>query len=173
MKIAFVGPRGGGKSSVMAKTAAQLTTRLGLSTRLVSLEHQTKSEDEPILSPDDDKNSVLLIDTPPIDRNRDPQMKMPERLNMMGVNQLFFVFSACSRTSDLINEADLFRLYAPTFMIATHLDETSRWGGIISMTDYMDSQLAFVTDTPGDSGELIAPNAHTLAAALLKREVPR
>lgn len=173
MKIAFVGPRGGGKSSVLAKTAAQLTTRLGLSTRLVSLELKNESEDASSLSVNDDNKSVLLIDTPPIDRDQDLQMKMLKRLDKIQVDQLFFVFSVCSRTSDLIGGADLFELFAPTFIIATHLDETNRWGGILSMTNYMDSQLAFITDSPADSGELIAPNAHTLAAALLTTEMSR
>ncbi len=183
MKIAFVGPSGGGKSSVMAKFTAQITMQSGLKVKLTSLENINCIESDnneleffaPALSNEikshinTDDGSILLIDTPPIapgDKNSD----LLKKLNIIQPNTLFFVFSVCTRTRDLIDAVNIYECFTPSYLIATHLDETDRWGGIMAMAEYMNRPTAFVTNAPGKIGQLFTADPAVIAGHLLKTE---
>ncbi len=183
MKIAFVGPSGSGKSSVMARLAAQITIQSGLKVRLTSLENinskkNDNNEIEIFASPlsneikshiSTDDGSVLLIDTPPI-MPGEPNSDLLKKLNTISPNMLFFVFSICSRTCDLIDAVNTYESFTPTYLIATHLDETGRWGGIMAMAEYLNRPVAFVTNTPGKIGRLFTADPDVIARRLLKIE---
>jgi len=183
IKIAFVGPSGAGKSSVMAKFAAQLMIQSGYKTRLVSLENMKTTienntdRDDDIFDfsaissastqdkPEDD--TILLIDTPSISLGSN-KSDLPEKLNSVRPNILFFIFSACARSLDLIDSVNLYESFTPSYLIATHLDETDRWGGIFAMAEYLNTPVAFITDTPGASGQLMTPDPAIITGRLLK-----
>lgn len=187
MKVAFVGTAGSGKTSVLTKAAAQLCTKFGQKIKLFSLDHMKAQAhgkigayagllDLPVEILEDvqggqAEDSILLIDTPPICRERERQSALLEEIKGVGPNMLFLVFSACARSNDLIDLASAFESFAPSFLVATHLDETDRWGGILTMAEYLDVPVAFVTDSPGGIGQLKPPDPAAIARRLLKLEV--
>ncbi len=181
MKIAFAGPSGSGKSSVMARFTAQITTQSGLKVRLTSLENinsakNDNNEIEIFASPlsneikshiNTDDGSILLIDTPPI-MPGEPNSDLINKLSSIRPNMLFLVFSVCGRTCDLIDAVNTYDSFTPTYLIATHLDETGRWGGIMAMAEYLNRPIAFVTNTPGKIGRLFTADPEVIARRLLK-----
>ncbi len=180
-KVAFVGPCGSGKSSVMAKFAAQITMQSHLKVKLISLENisETKSSSETVeifASPlsnevksqiNTDDGSILLIDTPSIAPN-DPNTDLLDKLNKFQPNVLFFVFSVGNRSCDLIDSINTYECFTPTYLIATHLDETERWGGIMAMAEYLNRPIAFVTNSSGKIGRLYTADPSVIADRLLK-----
>ena len=187
MKIAFIGPSGVGKTSVMGKAAAQLCTKFGQKVKLLSLDQMKIAAYEEIgayadllelqagfcreLQTGIDEDSVCLIDTPSIGCAERRQEKLRVELESVIPDIVFFVFSTCSRASDLIDSINMFEKFKPNYLVATHLDETDRWGGIPAMAEYLDIPTAFVTDSPGGIGELRVPDAAVIARRLLKLEV--
>jgi len=187
MRVAFVGPSGAGKTSVMGKTAAQLCTKYGQKVKLLSLDQMKIAAYEEIgayadlldlqagfcrqLQAGQDDDSVILIDTPSIGCSRRRQQKLAEELGSVTPDLVFLVFSACSRSNDLIDMVDIFEQFSPTCLVASHLDESERWGGIPAMAEYLGFPVAFVTDSPGGIGELRVPDAAAIARHLLKLEV--
>jgi flagellar biosynthesis protein FlhF len=180
-KVAFVGPSGSGKSSVMAKFAAQITMQSHLKVKLTSLENisDKKSDNDAVeifASPlsneiksqiNTDDGSILLIDTPSITPN-DPNTGLLDKLNKFEPNVLFFVFSVGNRTCDLIDSINTYECFTPTYLIATHLDETERWGGIMAMAEYLNRPVAFVTNSSGKIGRLYTADSAVIADRLLK-----
>jgi len=187
MKVAFVGPAGAGKTSIVGKVAAQLCTKFGQKIKLYSLDNIKISAYEEIgayadlldlpLSPLDetidreDSDSIILIDTPAFCRDKDRCRKINERIKAVNPDVIFLVFSVCSRSNDLIDGINTFENIKPDYLIASHLDESDRWGGIMTMTDYLDRPLAFVTDAPAGMGKLTVPDTAKIARHLLKLEV--
>ena len=187
MKIAFVGPSGGGKTSVMGKAAAQLCTKYGRKIKLLSLDQMKIAAYEEIgayadlldlqagfcrqLQDNRDNDSVCLIDTPAIGCTERRQKKLAEELMSVAPDIVFFVFSVCNRSHDLIDSINMFENFSPTCLVASHLDETNRWGGITAMAEYLNIPVSYVTDSPGGIGELRVPDAAAIARRLLKLEV--
>jgi len=187
MKVAFVGPSGAGKTSVMGKAAAQLCTKFGQKVKLLSLDQMKIAAYEEIgayadlldlhagfcrqLQDGKDDDSVCLIDTPSVGCVERRQQKLIEELASVAPDIVFFVFSVCSRSHDLIDSINMFEKFAPQFLVASHLDESDRWGGIAAMTEYLNIPVAFITDSPGGIGEMRIPDAAAIARRLLKLEV--
>ncbi|MEW5924165.1 MAG: hypothetical protein AB1746_09270 [Candidatus Zixiibacteriota bacterium] len=187
MKIAFIGPSGVGKTSVMGKAAAQLCTKFGQKVKLLSLDQMKIAAYEEIgayadllelqagfcrqLQAGIDEDSVCLIDTPSVGCAERRQEKLRGELESIAPDIIFFVFSACNRATDLIDSINMFEKFKPNYLVATHLDETDRWGGIPAMAEYLDIPTAFITDSPGGIGELHVPDAAAIARRLLKLEV--
>ena len=185
-KVAFIGPSGAGKTSVMGKAAAQLCSKFGQKIKLMSLDNMKVSAYEEIgayaellnLSTemfDETKkrtkdDAILLIDTPPIGRDRERQSKLFEKLKIVQPDILFFVFSASARSNDLIDAANIFESFSPKFSVMTHLDETGRWGGIFTIGEYLNTPIAFVTDSPGGIGQMKLPDVSRMARQILRIE---
>ncbi|MFH2036179.1 MAG: hypothetical protein ABIJ45_07240 [Candidatus Zixiibacteriota bacterium] len=182
-KIAFIGLSGAGKSSVMGKVSANLSMIPGNKLKLISLDQLkddeigktklltnndfTKQFDSlPTLTKD---KAILIIDTPAIPAKSDNQWLL-DKLNKIKPELIFLVYSVSHRSDDLMNILETFKSLAPTYQIATHLDETDRWGGILTMVENLDIPLAFVTDSPGGEGQLYAPDPEIIANQILNRE---
>jgi flagellar biosynthesis protein FlhF len=186
MKVTFAGPSGGGKSSVMAKVATQLSTRLRQKVRLASLDSAKISGFEELVEHSElieladgistetpglpENDAVTLIDTPSIPRHPEEQSSLLKKLNAVNPDILFLVFSACARSRDLIDAIHVFESLSPSYLIVTHLDETERWGGMLAIAEYLHAPLAFVTDTPGGIGQLKTADPFRIAGRLLGRE---
>ncbi|HDL03578.1 MAG TPA: hypothetical protein ENH25_05550, partial [candidate division Zixibacteria bacterium] len=99
------------------------------------------------------------------------QKKLAEELMSVAPDIVFFVFSVCNRSHDLIDSINMFENLSPTCLVASHLDETDRWGGITAMAEYLNIPVSYVTDSPGGIGELRVPDAAAIARRLLKLEV--
>jgi flagellar biosynthesis protein FlhF len=183
MTLVFAGLPGSGKTSVMAKLAAHLVIDAGLKVRLASFDTEKVSAYEEIngyadildvpcdASGDNIENTddtVLLIDTPSYGTDERRQSKLLERLDGLEADMTFLVYSLCHRSSDLRDAAAAFRRLQATSLIATHLDETPRWGGLIALTSKLDLPLAFVTNSPGGAGRVMHPDGELIADVLLK-----
>lgn len=189
MRVIFLGPSGVGKSSVMGKVAAQLCAEFRQKVKLASLDSMKVSAfeevagyaellDLPVELIDEMKrehcdDSILLVDTPAICHDRQRQIELCEKIKSFDPNLLFLVFSTCARSDDLIDSINIFESFAPTHLVASHLDETDRWGGILTMAEYLDIHLAFINDTPGGIGRLKIPDPDEIARHLLKMELHR
>jgi flagellar biosynthesis protein FlhF len=186
-KIAIIGPSGTGKTSVLGKAAAQLCSKFQHKIKLMTLENYNfsglntdnalteNSELQPITESDLDNDgaddTIILIDTPPICLNPEENIDLLEKIKALNPDILFFVFSACSRSADLIEAVSVFESFAPTHLIATHLDETDRWGGLLTLPEQMNIPLAFITNSFGGEGKLVMPDPEIIARHLLNMEV--
>ncbi len=173
IKIAFVGSFGTDKGAVIAQMATQISTQLKLPTQLLSLDNIFVPDREANTESDVDDQVIQLIDTPNLDNNEQNQNEILNKLNDLRVNQLIMVFSVRARTGDLIDELPIYDLFNPSYLIATDLGKTSRWGGIITMTDFLNCPLAFISESRNaeeTDNVLIAPDPATVAATLLRIE---
>lgn len=186
MKIVFAGPSGSGKTSALAKMAARLATKENKKVTLASLDNLKVSSYEEIggyadifglpldLSGVPESNhtddTILLVDTPSFRCHEKKISTLIKRLEKLDPDILFLVFSVCTRTSDLVDAVGLFDYLRPTHLLASHLDETGRWGGIITLNQYLEKPLALISQTPAGSGLLERPNPAALARRLLNLE---
>jgi flagellar biosynthesis protein FlhF len=186
MRIAFIGPGGGGKTAVMAKVAAQLCANLKQKIKLVTLD-QWKPSAVPELNAygrwlniparmiepktqEDRDDAMLLIDTPAIDPDPEKQDELRHKLEQLRPDLILLVFSVGSRTPDLVDNVVFYEPFAPNYLAASHLDIGDRWGGLLTMAEYLNCPLAFITDSPAGHGELKAPDPEIIARRLLKME---
>jgi len=186
MKIIFTGFSGAGKTSGLAKLAAQLVSGLGLKVTLSSLDDMKVAAYEEIGSYADILNlpsamfdelagrqkndSLVLIDTPPLPVDPTRREKFLARINNVKPDMTFLVFSARNRSRDLIDAVEIFKSVSPDYLIAAHLDETARWGSIYSMAGTLKTPLAFMTNSPGGIGELARADSSEIARTVLKME---
>lgn len=183
---AFVGPSGSGKTSTLGKIAAQIVTGFHQKIRLMSIDNMK------IAAPDEigiysrilnipgpahhdelddmDGDTIVLVDTPAITHDSDHNKRLLKKIKAMGIDMVFFCFSTCSRTGDMIDAADIFRAFQPHYLIATHLDESRRWGGILAMAEYLNAPVALVSDGPGGIGGLAVPDPAVIAKQLLNAQ---
>lgn len=184
MKIIFSGFSGSGKTSALAKLAAQLVSGLGLKVMLSSLDDMKVAAFEEMgsfadilnlpsamfdeLAERQKNDSLILIDTPPLPIDPTRRQELLEKINKVAPDITFLVFSARNRSCDLTDAVSIFRSVSPDYLIAGHLDETKRWGSIYSMTGTLKTPLAFTTNSPGGIGELARANADEIARTVLR-----
>jgi flagellar biosynthesis protein FlhF len=185
-RIAFVGPVGSGKTSVMGKITARLTTTFKQKLKLVSLDNlNASSYNKAFISGDylnisnpgndgegiTDDDAILLIDTPAITGNIDDNIAIREKLRDLKPDIVFLVLLVTSRTDDVLETIERYADFTPDYLIATHLDESCRWGLLAAVPDRLNIPLAFITESPGGIGELITPEPGIIAQRLLNSEV--
>ncbi len=185
-RVAFVGSSGSGKTSALAKMAASLTAESRLKVKLCSLDDMKISAFEEIggyadilnlplamsesINSDEKSEGVILIDTPSIPHDNRSRLQLVKRLRALKPDFTFLVFSACARTRDLLENINLYEAMMPTHLIAGHLDETLRWGGLIALARYLEIPVAFGMDSPGGIGRLRPVRAEEIVRILLKQE---
>jgi flagellar biosynthesis GTPase FlhF len=184
MRVAFVGLSGAGKTSALAKLAAHLSTGERKKVTLTSLDNIKISAFEEIggyaqmldlplemssaVDLEPKKGNILLIDTPSLTCNEKESAALAARIKVLRPDVTFLVFSAATRTRDLIDLINIFGGLTPTYLIGGHLDETQRWGGLLAMPQYLDVPLAYVSDTSGGSALLKSPEPAQIARQILK-----
>lgn len=183
MKVLFTGFSGAGKTSALAKLAAQLVSGLGLKVTLSSLDDIKVAAYEELgsyadilnlpsamfdeLARQQKNDSLILIDTPPLPVDPTRRQELLEKINTVAPDITFLVFSARNRSCDLVDAVSIFRSVSPDYLIAGHLDETKRWGSIYSMVECLKTPLAFTTNSPGGMGELSRTNETEIARMVL------
>lgn len=186
MRVVFVGPSGAGKTSALAKMAALLSSGLNKKVTLSSLDNIKVSAYEEISGYADilgvpldlsgrsekkhKKDSILLIDTPSLNGREEQHTELVKKISEISPDLLFLCFSVCTRSRDLIDSINLFESLAPSYLIAGHLDETPRWGGMLTMMRYLDIPLAYLADSPGGMGLLKKVDPAVIARRILKVE---
>jgi flagellar biosynthesis protein FlhF len=188
MKVVFVGLGGAGKTSALAKLAARLVTENRLKVTLSTLDDIKVSSYEEIgsyadildlpvsmyegLTDNCKDDSVVLIDTPPLSYNTERRQVLINKIKAVGPDIIFLVYSVCNRSRDLMDAINLFESVSPDYLIASHLDETERWGGVFAMTGFLEIPLAFTTSSPGGFGQLEIADKERITRQVLNMEVP-
>jgi flagellar biosynthesis protein FlhF len=185
MKVMFAGPSGAGKTSALAKLAARLSVGEGKKVTLSSLDNAKVSAYEEIggyaeildvpldlsghFGKKQHQDSILLIDTPSL-TGHENQRTLVRKIRRMKPDILFLVFSVCTRSRDLVDAVNLFESIRPTHLLASHLDETIRWGALLTMTKYLEIPIAFAANSPGGVGTLESVDPETAARRILNME---
>lgn len=154
--VALVGPPGCGKTTTLAKLAARYgllarkrvhllsidVLRIGASDQLRTLASllgigfgfaETPAELDRMIE-EQYKKDLILIDTPGL--GKDDMEDARELAQMIGSDpdiDTHLVLPASMRAEDLVRQVNQFRVFHPGKMIFTRMDETSRYGALISL----------------------------------------
>ncbi len=185
-KVVFAGCSGVGKTSALAKLAVSLVS-MGLKVTLSSLDDMKVSAYEemesyadilnlPAIKSDElgdrsQNDSIILIDTPPLPIDPGRRMELVNKINAVKPDITFLVFSVCNRSRDLLDTGGHFKAISADYLIASHLDETSRWGAIYTMAGFLEIPLIYTVDSPGGIGDLSRIDSVRIARSILKMEV--
>lgn len=188
-KLTFIGPAGSGKSSVLGKLAAWLVVKEKKKVRLVTLDDVKISAydelrryadilrvdiDDPRASRHEAENtddSITLIDSPALPTDGDRSNRLIERIQAMGPQYRFAVFSSLTRSKDIAVWCQRITGFEPTHHVMTMLDLTDCYGSALAAVRCTGKKIAFVTDSPGGIGALKAPDPDLMARKLLGVEV--
>ncbi|MEE8576651.1 MAG: hypothetical protein V3T31_05295 [candidate division Zixibacteria bacterium] len=180
-RVLFLGPVGSGKTTVMGKLAAELIGRDRKKVRLVSVDDvKIGAHDEiinyaAILGIDTgqtqavgedsaDSDAITLIDSPAMPNDPEKRTKLIARLQRVGPTHKVAVFSALTRSADLMSMAQSMQQFKPDHLALTMLDLTERHGGIVAAAEALNTQVAYLSHSPGGVGRLSSPNATALAS---------
>jgi len=174
--IAFVGPTGSGKTTTIAKLAADFTLNhekdvsiLTVDTKRVDAVGQLKaycrilniplyiaySPDElPSVMPGLMKSDITLVDTPgsgPMDKSQ--MIEMVEFLQKMVPQEVHMVMSVTTSLTEMRRIHDNFSMLKPSRILFTKLDETVSYGPMLSFALTAKKPLSYITfgqNVPGD-----------------------
>jgi len=188
-KVIFMGPAGGGKSSVMGKLAASLTAKSRKKVRLLSLDDYKMAAFDEICSyaeilgievvpppsaksaaPRDD-DAITLIDTPALPTKRDRVDSLKAKIEDVNPQYRFAVFSCLTRSRDVFLISRMLKELDPTHLILTMEDLAGRLGTAVTAAKATGLKITYLSNSPGGMGELRSPEAASLAARLLNDEV--
>ena len=167
-RIAFVGPTGVGKTTTLAKIAAQLTLKRGLRVGIVAADtYRIAAVDqlrtyaeilgvnvEVASSPTEAARAcerlgdvdVILIDT--AGRSQNDRMKLSELRAFLAAAQpdeTHLVLSATASARTLAREAEAFGPLGVDRLVLTKLDEAASFGTLISMVERLGTRVSFFT----------------------------
>jgi len=174
--VAFVGPTGSGKTTTIAKLAADFTLNmdkqvhvLTIDTKRVDAVGQLKAycrilniplhiaytpEELPALMPGIMKSDITLIDTPgsgPMDK---PQMiEMVEFLQKIVPQEVHLVISVTTSLAEMRRVHENFSVLKPNRILFTKLDETDCYGPLLSFSVMEKKPVSYYTfgqNVPGD-----------------------
>lgn len=188
--MALVGPTGVGKTTTLAKIAAEASMRRGLKVGLINLDSYrvaafdqlatyarllgvpfrsaNSSEDLEAAIADFQSLDLVLLDT----TGRSP--KDPESLREL--NQLlgrlpevhsFLVLAATTRDTELLETAQRFSVFRPEGLVFSKLDEASLYGSIVNLAGRTKLPLCFFTTGQRVPEDLEEATAERLAALVL------
>ena len=174
--VAFVGPTGSGKTTTIAKLSTDFTLNLGkrvsvlsIDTKRVDAIGQLKaychiiniplfiaySPDElPGLMPGIMGSDITLVDTPgsgPMDRTQ--MIEMVEFLQRMVPQEVHLAMSVTTSLMEMKRIHENFGLLKPNRILFTKLDETDKYGTMISFAVISGKPMSYMTfgqNVPGD-----------------------
>lgn len=188
-RVAFIGPAGAGKSTMLGKLAARLTVQEKKKVTMVTLDNCKMAATEEIRryaevlnaeladpsmleeSPELHEDAVLLIDTPGLPGNANDVARLADTLDEINPTIRVAVFSTLMRTSDALALADTMQPLKPTHLAVTMTDLTDRLGTVISVAEHTGWLIAMVGDAPGGIGHVGQPDPDLTARLILKTEV--
>lgn len=193
-KVAFIGPTGVGKTTTIAKLAAQFTLSQGYKAaliasdtyRIAAVEQLKTYADilnipiEIVYVPDDLKNAlikhkdknIILIDTAGRSPSNAEQMKeLQTLLTVDSAIETHLVLSATTKYKDALEIIQKFSICSPEKLIFTKLDETSNVGTIFNVLyQYPGVTLSYLTTGQNVPEDLELANSHKLVQRLLRDE---
>ncbi len=186
-QVVFLGWPASGKTSVMGKMAAHLVMQ-NKKVKLLSLDNLKVGAYEEISSYADllglehdnlfdteikknQADKILLIDTPFISNREDKLKELQAGVEALKPTYRLLVISALTRSSDIMELLDTFKIFKPSHLVLTMTDMTRRLGVAVSTCHQLGIKLAYVTDGPGGIGRLELPDVDSLLSSLLNEEV--
>ncbi len=192
--VALVGPTGVGKTTTVAKLAANYKLKHNLRVALVTCDtyriaavDQLKSYAsiievplEVATTPDDVRAAcnklkdmdVILIDTAGrSQRATERIIELRALLDAASPDQTHLVLASSAQKSVLMQAADRFKVLSPTHVILTKLDEAVSLGVLFSVAQRIDAKLSFVTMGQEVPDHIEAGDALRLAARVLEGEL--
>lgn len=186
-----VGPTGSGKTTSLAKLAmaasAQRPVRLlsldtshpgarqllsSLATPAITFSAVDSAEDLPKLVAEARKKECVLIDTPGFSAQQRPAAEaLAAALAACGDVDVHLVAPAYMKARDLRNSIDRHRLFQPSKLLVTRMDETETFGTVFSEAARAGLALSFLSHGPRIPDDIRAATAEDLLAMV--RERPR
>ncbi len=188
--VALIGPTGVGKTTTIAKLAADFRLRkqrrVGLITvdtyRIAAVEQlRTYAEIidlpmEVVSTPRDMRLAVdrlsgldlILVDT--AGRSPRDEVRIQELKSLLveaQADEVHLVLSSAAGTSSLISATQRFRQVGVTAILLTKLDEASGLGGILSLLSHSRLPLSYLTDGQSVPDDIRAADSRELAAMIL------
>jgi len=190
---AMVGPTGSGKTTSLAKLAIAAsaqrpvrmisldTSRTGvqqllgsLATAAITFSSVDSLENLPKLVADARKNECVLIDTPGYTAGYSPQdqpaaEKLAAALAACGDVDVHLVAPAYMKARDLRNSIDRYRLFKPSKLLVTRMDETETFGTIFSEAALAGLALSFLSHGPRIPDDIRAATGEDLLKMVQER----
>ncbi len=193
-RIAFVGPTGVGKTTTLAKIAAQLKLKRGLRVGIVAADtYRIAAVDqlrtyaeilglpvEVASSPKDAARAcaslsdvdVILIDT--AGRSQNDHMKISELrafLASAAPDETHLVLSATASARTLARAAETFGAVGVNRIVLTKLDEAATFGTLVSLVERLGKRVSFFTQGQEVPDHIEIARSRRLAALILGSEV--
>jgi flagellar biosynthesis protein FlhF len=193
-RIAFVGPTGVGKTTTLAKIAAQLSLKRGLKVGIVAADtYRIAAVDqlrtyaeilgiavEVASSPTDAARAcerlgdvdVILIDT--AGRSQNDRMKLSELRAFLAAaepDETHLVLSATAGARTLAREAESFGALGVDRLVLTKLDEAASFGTLISLVERLGTRVSFLTHGQEVPEHIETARGRRLASLVMGSEV--
>ncbi len=193
-RIAFVGPTGVGKTTTLAKIAAQLSLKRGLKVGIVAADtYRIAAVDqlrtyaeilgiavEVASSPTDAARAcerlgdvdVILIDT--AGRSQNDRMKLSELRAFLAAaepDETHLVLSATAGARTLAREAESFGALGIDRLVLTKLDEAASFGTLISLVERLGTRVSFLTHGQEVPEHIETARGRRLASLVMGSEV--
>lgn len=187
-RVLFIGPSGSGKSSMMGKLAAHLIGQKKSKVKLASIDDfkiggteelnsyadllglQSYSSFEVAGSLKAENSAIVLIDSPGLTAVEGDRNKLFNRINELNPTHCVFVFSALTRPSDLYTMAKWGRAATPTHFAMTMMDLSTKYGGVIKLSEILNCKMLWTSDAPGGIGDIQVPDPNAMARTTLEVE---
>ncbi|MFH1374802.1 MAG: hypothetical protein ABII79_13520 [bacterium] len=187
-RLLFLGHPGAGKSSAMARLAVQLVTGEKHRVTLACIDFQKLAAHDELsglaaivgadvvdaFSTDAGQstdNSIVLIDGPAVPRDKQELKRIRKMVRRVRPSHRLVVFSALTRGADLIELTTPLLEFNPTHLVMTMLDQTRRYGSVVTAAEALGVKLALVTDSPGGKGQIRPPQVQELIREITAVEV--
>lgn len=193
MTVFMVGPTGVGKTTTIAKLAANLTfverndvALITLDTYRVSAAEQLRTFAEIIgipisvvFTPTDlmlaieqyREKDIIFVDTAGRSPYNEEQMKeLQEFINVARPDETILVLSVTTDSNDLINIYQRFQTIGVDKVIFTKLDETCNYGPILNTLYEIKKPLAYLTTGQNVPDDIEVPDSLRLAQMLMRRD---
>jgi len=188
--VVLVGPTGVGKTTTIAKLAANMKLREGKSVGLITIDtyriaavEQLKTYAQilkvpltAVMTPAQMAEAIhkmhgldlLLIDTAGRSQKDRPKLdELREFLDAAAPDQVHLVLSSTSREETIQEAIDRFSALGARHVIFTKLDEAIGFGVLLNVLRRIDLQLSYVTDGQSVPGDIEAGSAQRIARLLL------
>ena len=188
---ALLGPTGVGKTTTLAKIAAQCVLEKGISTAFITADTYRISAVEQlktyadilglpiaiVYTPDELKEAIqkfrqkqlILIDT--AGRSQHNRRQMAELKEFLAVNQnieKYLVLSATTKNEDAKDIIDKFSVCKPDKVIFTKTDETKSLGIILNILRRKEMRLSYLTNGQSVPDDIVPAEAGKLAELFLR-----
>ncbi len=193
MIVFLVGPTGVGKTTTIAKLAANLTFLDSKSVALITLDTYRVSAAEQlrtfaeiigipisvVFTPTDmmlaieqyRENDIVFVDTAGRSPYNSQQMEeLREFVDMARPDETILVMSVTTDNNDLINIYQHFETIGIDKLIFTKLDETCNYGGILNALYEIKKPMAYFTTGQNVPDDIEVPDSLRLAQMLLRRD---